>query len=231
MISEMQDVERGIFQLHNGLSQASRDVDRLGTKADTQDLRDRLKNRLHDLKAKAMRLGTQVRDLHGEQKSEKTAKLTKNLQDALKQLSVVLDNAESKQAASLPRHTMPSQQAAPEAQEQAGDDVEQQALLQQQKQQSDAVFVGQMEHQEALIQEQHEGIEEIHRDLQEEMATLVNDQGYMIDDIEANVTRTAARVQEGTQQLVKADKSQRSVRQKKYLVGVSQLAPFKLSVH
>ncbi len=79
-LQEMQDVERGIFQLHNGLSQASRDVDRLGTKADTQDLRDRLKNRLHDLKAKAMRLGTQVRDLHGEQKSEKTAKLTKNLQ-------------------------------------------------------------------------------------------------------------------------------------------------------
>ena len=80
---------------------------------------------------------------------------------------MVLDSAESKQAASLPRHTMPSQQAAPEAQEQAGDNVEQQALLQQQKQQSDAVFVGQMEHQEALIQEQHEGIEEIHRDLQE----------------------------------------------------------------
>ena len=50
------------------------------------------------------------------------------------------------------------------------------------------------------------------------MATLVNDQGYMIDDIEANVTRTAARVQEGTQQLVKADKSQRSARQKKCML-------------
>ena len=80
---------------------------------------------------------------------------------------MVLDNAESKQAASLPRHTMPPQQPGPEAQGQAGDDVEQQALLQQQKQQSDALFVGQTEHQEALIQEQHEGIEEIHRDLQE----------------------------------------------------------------
>ena len=54
--------------------------------------------------------------------------------------------------------------------------------------------------------------------LLQEMATLVNDQGYMIDDIEANVTRTAARVQEGTQQLVKADKSQRSVRQKKCML-------------
>ena len=105
-LQEMQDVERGIFQWHNGLSQASRDVDRLGTKADTQDLRDRLKNRLHDLKAKAMRLGTQVRDLHGEQKSEKTAKLTKNLQVGPSPAGGSQESAQ--QAGDCPEHKLSS---------------------------------------------------------------------------------------------------------------------------
>ena len=43
---------------------------------------------------------------------------------------------------------------------------------------------------------------------------LVNDQGGQLNDIEANITRTADRTREAQGELIQADRSQRSARNK-----------------
>jgi len=46
----------------------------------------------------------------------------------------------------------------------------------------------------------------------QDLAVLVSDQGGMLDDIEANMVKVSTRVHDGTEQLRRADKTQRSSR-------------------
>jgi len=48
--------------------------------------------------------------------------------------------------------------------------------------------------------------------LVQDLAVLVNDQGLQLDDIESNITRTADRTLEGNRELIQAERSQRSAR-------------------
>jgi len=79
---------------------------------------------------------------------------------------------------------------------------------------------GEMEYNDAMIAERDAGITEIHEQIQEvneifqDLAVLVSDQGTMLDDIEANIVRTAVKTSEATGELKKAEKSQRSSRNK-----------------
>ncbi len=62
----------------------------------------------------------------------------------------------------------------------------------------------------------------------QDLATLVNDQSSMVDDISDHIGRTAARTQQGHEQLVRAERSQRSARKRQCIVFV--IAAFALAV-
>jgi syntaxin 7 len=71
---------------------------------------------------------------------------------------------------------------------------------------------------EAVIEEREQGIRDIHQQIGEvnelfkDLAVLVHEQGYMIGsyDIDKNIVGAEAATEEASQQLVKADKSQKS---------------------
>lgn len=85
-----------------------------------------------------------------------------------------------------------------------------------------------------LIEERDEAIQEISQQIGEvheifqDLATLVNDQSGMVDDIADHIGRTAERTQQGREQLVRAERSQRSSRNKQCLLFV--IGAFALAV-
>eukprot|EP00879_Flechtneria_rotunda_P020743 GHRR01021833.1.p2 GENE.GHRR01021833.1~~GHRR01021833.1.p2 ORF type:complete len:103 (+),score=28.27 GHRR01021833.1:413-721(+) len=74
--------------------------------------------------------------------------------------------------------------------------------------------------QEALIEERDHGIQEIQRQIGEvnemfqDLAVLINDQGQQLQTIDTHISSTAERTREGQRELVKAERSQRSTRNK-----------------
>ena len=55
----------------------------------------------------------------------------------------------------------------------------------------------------------------------QDLAVLVNEQGNMIDDIEANIVSTAVRTKEAQKELTKADKNQKSARNKMVCLAIT----------
>ena len=61
----------------------------------------------------------------------------------------------------------------------------------------------------------------------QDLATLVNDQADMVDDIADHIGRTAVRTQQGQEQLVRAERSQRGARKRQcilVLIGAAAVA-------
>ena len=73
-----------------------------------------------------------------------------------------------------------------------------------------------MRFNDQLIEERERGIAEIQQQIGE-----VNEQGNMIDDIEANIVSTAVRTKEAQKELTKADKSQKSARNKMVCLAIT----------
>lgn len=73
---------------------------------------------------------------------------------------------------------------------------------------------------EALIAERDEGIAEITKQIVEvnemfqDLAVLINDQGAQVEVMDQNITTTAERVREGTQELTKANRHMAKARNK-----------------
>jgi syntaxin 7 len=84
-----------------------------------------------------------------------------------------------------------------------------------------------MRFNDQLIEERERGIAEIQQQIGEvneifqDLAVLVNEQGNMIDDIEANIVSTAMRTKEAQKELTKADKSQKSARNKMVCLAIT----------
>lgn len=215
-------------------------VDALGTARDTQDLRRRLGEQNAAVQALARGVKARVTRLSAVEEQQqpqpqqqgregRARRLVLDFAALLNDYKSVQRLAADKEAASLPRGAAASGGAAvAAASAAAADDVEaqrrsahqsqQQQQMQQMQQQQRARLGAELSLNEALIEERDAGIALIQRQIGEvnemfqDLAVLVNDQGAQLLTVDAQVAATADRVEQGTRQLVRAERRQRSAR-------------------
>jgi syntaxin 7 len=216
-------------------------VDALGTARDTQDLRRRLGEQnaavqalARGVKARVTRLSAVEEQRQQQGREGRARRLVLDFAALLNDYKSVQRLAADKEAASLPRGAAATTGAAvavASAATAAADDVEaqrrsaqsQQQMQQQQQQmqmqqQQRARLGAELSLNEALIEERDAGIALIQRQIGEvnemfqDLAVLVNDQGAQLLTVDAQVAATADRVEQGTRQLVRAERRQRSAR-------------------
>jgi syntaxin 7 len=198
------------------------DVGRLGSAADTVDLRRRIADGGQRFKALAQEFRQKVA-AHPARDSSAAQKLLRDFQGLLKSSERLMETARAKEAASLPRQpggAAASAAAAQQEQQSAAEReaAERQALLEAQRKQELLAVENQLQFNEAVIEERDHAIIEISGQIGEvhqifqDLAVLVNDQGEQLDDIEANITRAAERAGDASVQISRAERSQRSAR-------------------
>lgn len=143
-------------------------------------------------------------------------------QALLKTSEKVMGHAREKEATSLPRSSATAAAAAQHADAAAAAaDGEGQSLLQESRRQQQAELAGvesSLQFNDAIIEERDAAITEISGQIGEvhqifqDLAVLVSDQGLALDDIEANITRAAERTGGAHTQILRAERSQRSSR-------------------
>lgn len=222
-----QSVAAGIFQINTAVSNFQRLVNTLGTPKDTLDLRERLhKTRIHIgqlVKETSVKLKeASETDLRFEVSASKKiadAKLAKDFQAVLKEFQKAQRLAAQRETAYSP--FVPKEVASPGY---TGNDEEasssrrkdQQALLLEPKRQDVLLLENELVFNEAIIEEREQGIQEIQQHIGEvneifkDLAVLVHDQGVLIDDISSNIESSHAATTQGTYQLAKASKAQKS---------------------
>mmetsp|Transcript_5242 Transcript_5242/g.11478 ORF Transcript_5242/g.11478 Transcript_5242/m.11478 type:complete len:273 (-) Transcript_5242:828-1646(-) len=226
------EVESQVFKLASSVAQLKKLVDALGTQKDTVDHRHKIADLNSSIQNLAKGIKTRLTTLHDDlsaslspEQQQKAKKLLQDFANILQDYKATQKLAADREMASLPRPNPAfqkkqgaggasgSQQGA-----EADEEYEKQALLQEQKQKQAAVLDNAIAYNEALIEERDHGIAEIARQIGEvnemfqDLAVLINDQGVQIQTIESNITATAERTKEGTRELVKAERSHRSYR-------------------
>lgn len=192
------------------------DVGRLGSQADTPDLR----RRIADSTQRFGELAQQFKESlsrHPKKDGPAAQKIIRDFQGLLKNSERLMTTAKEKEAATLPR--LPASAALESEQGAAASaDLERQALLEQEQKQQLLRVENELKFNEAMIEERDHAITEITGQIGEvhqifqDLAVLVNDQGEMLDDIEANITRASERTQDAHTQIVRAERSQRRSR-------------------
>lgn len=227
-------VESLMFQMTSGVTQLKRLVDCLGTSKDTIELRHKLTAQHTKVQSAAKSIKEQLTGL-GQQRQQQA--LDKAQQDKINKLmqdfqAILLDYKETqkvavqKEASSLPRQPTPTpSSSAAAAQEpstsgRSDADIESQALLQQQQQVEVRALDNAITFNESLIEERDHSIAEIQQQIGEvnemfqDLAVLIHDQGQQLQTVDLQIVNVAQRVQEGGTELVKAERSQRSARNK-----------------
>jgi len=116
----------------------------------------------------------------------------------------------------VPQAVLPSSYTASELDLSTEKNSEQLALLVESRRQEVLLLDNEIVFNEAMIEEREQGIQEIQQQIGEvneifkDLAVLVHEQGAMIDDIGSNIEGSHAATAQGTSQLVKAAKTQRS---------------------
>ncbi|KGN55757.2 hypothetical protein Csa_010596 [Cucumis sativus] len=161
-------------------------------------------------------------DHHAEVNASKKiadAKLAKDFQAVLKEFQKAQRLAAERETAYspfVPPTVLPSSYTAWEADASSEKNLEQRALLVESRRQEVLLLDNEIAFNEAIIEEREQGIHEIQQQIGEvneifkDLAVLVHEQGAMIDDIGSNIEGAHAATSQGTTQLVKASKTQRS---------------------
>ncbi|XP_022923822.1 syntaxin-22 isoform X1 [Cucurbita moschata] len=222
-----QAVASGIFQINTAVATFQRLVNTLGTPKDTPELREKLhKTRLHigqlvkDTSAK-LKQASEIDHHAGVNASKKIAdaKLAKDFQAVLKEFQKAQRLAAERETAYtpfVPQAVLPSSYTAGESDASSENNLEQRALLVESRRQEVLLLDNEIAFNEAIIEEREQGIHEIQQQIGEvneifkDLAVLVHEQGAMIDDIGSNIESSHAATSQGTTQLVKASKTQRS---------------------
>ncbi|GAB4821961.1 hypothetical protein N2152v2_009007 [Parachlorella kessleri] len=214
------------FKAVTAFSRLRDDVGKLGSAADTLDLRHRIGQSSDKFKELAQDFKQRVAQ-HPAKDSTAAQKLLRDFQGLLKNFERLMETARAKEAGSMPRPS--AAQAAAVAAAAAGkaesgrsreaqEEQERQALLEGQRKQAMLRIDNELVFNEAIIEEREHAINEISGQIGEvhqifqDLAVLVNDQGEQLNDIEANITRAAERTGDATVQIQKAERLQRKTR-------------------
>eukprot|EP00879_Flechtneria_rotunda_P003180 GHRR01003403.1.p2 GENE.GHRR01003403.1~~GHRR01003403.1.p2 ORF type:complete len:274 (+),score=113.65 GHRR01003403.1:3330-4151(+) len=233
---DLRQVEGLVFNMASGLGKLRRKVDLLGTAKDTLRHREELAELNRSIQSTAKAIKSQLEEISRNREAlaePQQAKLRKLMQDfaaTLQDYKAAQKVAAEKEAQYLPKVPPAAGSSAstataavsgtsrPAAGSEA--DVENQALLQEQVLQESRAMGNTIAFQEALIEERDHGIQEIQRQIGEvnemfqDLAVLINDQGQQLQTIDTHISSTAERTREGQRELVKAERSQRSTRNK-----------------
>lgn len=214
------------FRAVTAFNRLREDVGRLGTGADTTELRHRVADGSVKLKSLAQEF-QQAAAAHPARDSSAAQKLMRDFQGLLRTSERLMQTAKAKEAASLPRPPRDVGAASAAAAQQAQQlsaaeraEEEQQALLESRRKQELMFVENALTFNEAIIEERDAAITEIAGQIGEvhqifqDLAVLVNDQGEALDDIEANITRAGERTADASVQIARAERSQRSARTK-----------------
>ncbi|KAJ6933169.1 syntaxin-22-like [Populus alba x Populus x berolinensis] len=201
-----QAVASGIFQINTAVSTFQRHVNTLGTPKDTPELREKLhRTRLHigqlvkDTSAR-LKQASETDHYAGVSQSKKIAdaKLAKDFQAVLKEFQKAQRLAAERETAYapfVPQAVLPSSYTASEVNVSSNKSPEQRALLVESRRQEVLLLDNEIVFNEAIIEEREQGIHEIQQ---------------QIDDIGSHIEGAQAATSQGTSQLVKAAKTQRS---------------------
>lgn len=217
---EIQDLERQAFQVQTLVPKFKRMVDQLDTSMDTRehraqlsDTRSKIQNQAKEVKEKLMALNGKKDDLKQRQQ-DRLVRAGQNFAAMLEDFQQAMKRCMAQETAVAP-HSPMSTSIPPSDLEAATED---EPLLRRQQQ---AQLESEEAHNEMIIEERDQEITNLVRDIGElnemfqDVAVLVHDQGQMLDDIETNITRTADRVDAGNQELVMANRHQRSATSKR----------------
>jgi len=210
-----QDLRSIQFRAVTAFNRLRDDVGRLGTQADTPELRRRIAGGTQRFGELAQQFRNVVAK-HPSKDGTAAQKIMRDFQGLLKNSERLLSTAKEREAASLPRRSGATAAAAVDEASRA--DIEQQALLEHHQKQELLQVEGELQFNEALIEERDQAVTEITGQIGEvhqifqDLAVLVHDQGEMLDDIEANLTRAATRTMDAHTQIVRAERSQRRSR-------------------
>lgn len=207
---ELRAIQFRAVTAHNKLRD---DVGRLGTGADTPELRRRIASSTQRFGELAQQF-REAAENHPAKDSMSTQKIVRDFQTLLSSSEKIMNSAKSKESATLPRTSHTGKATSQGLRMDSKMDVERQALLEQQRKQELVQMDGEIKFNEALIEEREAGIVEISEQIGEvhqifqDLAVLVHDQGECLDDIEANLTRAADRTGQATVQVARAERSQ-----------------------
>eukprot|EP00878_Enallax_costatus_P026334 GHUV01028261.1.p1 GENE.GHUV01028261.1~~GHUV01028261.1.p1 ORF type:complete len:258 (+),score=92.36 GHUV01028261.1:367-1140(+) len=234
VLQSTREVEGLVFKMTSELGKVKRKIDMLGTAKDTVRHREELAGLNRSIQSTAKAIKSQLEGLNQnkaampEQQQAKLRKLMQDFAATLQDYKAAQRIAAEKEAQFLPKvPPAPTPSALPASTSGASAaaagseaDIENQALLQEQRLIEARATDNTIAFQEALIEERDHGIQEIQRQIGEvnemfqDLAVLINDQGQQLQTIDTQMASTAERTREGQRELVKAERSQRSVRNK-----------------
>ena len=211
---ELRAIQFRAVTAHNRLRD---DVGRLGTAADTVELRRRIATATQRFGELAQQF-REAAESHPAKDSTATQKIVRDFQSLLRSSEQVMGAAKKKEAASLPRTAEAKAVQESLAGNNAKENIEREALLEHQRKQELMQIDGEIKFNESLIEERENGIIEISDQIGEvhqifqDLAVLVHDQGEYLDDIEANLITAAGRTGQAAVQVARAERSQQKSR-------------------
>jgi len=228
---ESKRVASAIFQMTTNVAAFKRGVDAVGTPKDSREMRGKLNRQRETLGAQAKETSAAVKRLtdlaasrqNDPQVKAQHSKLVKDFQAVLTEFQKTQKRCAEKESTFMPPADTGSATMVPLESYQRGGDLDERAsLLQAQKRQEMIQIESELEFNNAIIEERETGIAEIQAQIGEvneifqDLAILVNEQGQMIDDIESNIVSTAAKTKTAQKELTKADRNQKSARNKMF---------------
>ncbi|KAF1820132.1 t-SNARE [Dissoconium aciculare CBS 342.82] len=213
-----------LFSLTSNISRLSNQVALLGTKKETDRVRERVQDLLQETGDGFKEIGEGVKKVqswHDMSPSQKytSGKLGQEFRASLNEFQAIQKQALQKQKASASAaRTALDSEAGPTADASGGGSGQQQQLLQQD--QIRLADQSEVDFQESLIVERESEIRNIEQSVSElnelfrDVATMISDQGNMLDTIDVNVMNTRDDTRNADQQLRTASRHQKSARGK-----------------
>ncbi|XP_071116709.1 syntaxin-7-like [Haliotis cracherodii] len=231
-----QSVGNNIQKITQNVAQIQRFVAQIGTRDDSDDIRNRVHQTTHYTNQLAKETNTHLQELAhlpapsnpSEQRQFKMQKerLTEEFSNALKNFQTAQRTAAEKEKASMARARAHSGTAAMKSPFDDFPSPTEDQSMAPGFSQTKAVLQMEQDVDLDLLREREDAIKKLEHDIMDvnqifkDLGMLVHEQGEVLDSIEANIEQTQIHVEEGTQQLAKASTYQSKARRKKCCIAV-----------